>query len=71
MSAPPPPSKEVTIDYTNWRGERKKRRVRPLTGMQFTKNQYHPEPQWLFQAVDLEDGNKVKLFAMRGLHGWE
>lgn len=61
-------SKEVVIDYTNWRGERRLRKIRPLTGMQFTKTRWHPEQQWLVQAVD-EDGT-VKMFAMKDIHSW-
>jgi hypothetical protein len=63
-------SKQIIIDYTNWRGERRERTIRPLHGgLNHTKNQYHQEPQWLLQAVDVEDG-KVKTFAMAGIHGW-
>lgn len=62
--------KRVKIDYTNWRGERGERFIRPLhNGIQFSHNQYHPEPQWLLQAVDEGDG-KVKTFAMSGIHKW-
>jgi predicted DNA-binding transcriptional regulator YafY len=64
-------TKRVEIDYTNWKGERRTRIVRPIHGgMQHSHNQYHPKSQWLFQAVDEETG-KVKTFAMAGLHSWK
>jgi predicted DNA-binding transcriptional regulator YafY len=63
-------SKRVKIDYTNWRGERSERFIRPLQGgFHFTVNQWHREPQWLVQAVDEKDG-KVKTFAMNNIHKW-
>ena len=62
--------KHVKIEYTDWRGERRERIIRPLhNGISHTKNQFHPEPQWLLTAVDVEDG-KVKTFAMSGIHSW-
>jgi predicted DNA-binding transcriptional regulator YafY len=62
--------KTVVIDYTNWRGDRREREIRPLSsGLQFTKNQWHPDPQWLLQAVDVESGS-VRTFAMRNIHSW-
>jgi hypothetical protein len=60
----------VEIDYTNHRGERRVRRVQPLSdGLQFTSNEYHPEPQWLMFAVDPET-DRVKTFAMQNIHSW-
>jgi predicted DNA-binding transcriptional regulator YafY len=62
--------KTVIIDYTNWRGERRERQIRPLAnGLQFTKNQWHPDPQWLLQAVDVESAG-VRTFAMKNIHSW-
>lgn len=61
-------TKEVTIDYTNWRGERRMRKIRPLT-FAHDKNQYHPTPCYMLRAIDLEDGT-VKTFAMAGVHQW-
>lgn len=71
MSTTDDPTKPVTIDYTNWRGERRKRQIVPQDRtMKFGKTEWHPIPGWLFRALDCEDG-KMKWFAMSGVHGWE
>jgi predicted DNA-binding transcriptional regulator YafY len=60
--------KRVTIDYTNWRGERSIRDIMPL-GMAFSRNQWHPEPQWLVYAYDIEK-KETRAFAMLKIHSW-
>lgn len=62
---------EVLIDYTNWRGERAKRRIYP-TRLVFEANQWHPKPQWLIEAYDMEKGVKgeKRLFALASIHSW-
>lgn len=63
-------NKLVLIDYTNWRGERRTRRIRPTeNGLRFTKNQFHPTPQWLLTAIDDETG-QMRTFAMANIHSW-
>lgn len=62
------PRKEVLIDYTNWRGERSTRRIIPLS-IAFENNEWHPESQWLLEAVDVEKGD-VRTFAMQNIHCW-
>jgi hypothetical protein len=62
------PKQEVMIDYTNWRGERAMRRIRPLS-VAFENNEYHPETQWLLEAVDLETMSE-RTFAMANIHSW-
>lgn len=58
------------IDYTNWRGERATRTIHPIAGtLRFESNEWHPEPQWLFDATDVDTG-KVRTFAMLGIHSW-
>lgn len=59
----------VVIDYTNWRAERRTRRIIPTGKVEFTKTDYHPFPQWFLEAVDPED-NKTKMFAMADIHSW-
>ncbi len=60
----------VMIDYTNWRGERAVRHVLPLD-MEFAANEWHPEPQWLLKALDLERGDGIeRTFAMTQIHSW-
>jgi len=60
---------DVEIDYTNWRGERKVRRIRPLKFM-FGANQWHPKPTWLCWAMDLES-REFRYFALEGVHAWK
>ncbi len=62
------PEAIVYVDYTNWRGERKIRKIQPIS-LEFTSNQFHPEPQWLIQALDI-DSTKVKWFSMKNIHNW-
>ena len=58
----------ATIDYTNWRGERRQRRIVPC-GIIFSSNKWHPEPQWLLLAKDEGDAT-IKTFAMVNIHTW-
>lgn len=60
--------KEVWIDYTNYRGERAWRRIEPL-GVFFVNSEWHPETQWVMQAVDREKG-AVREFAIASIHEW-
>lgn len=61
---------EIWIDYTNWRGERRIRRVRPQK-LSFTSNEWHSETQWMLFAFDLEaDDEPVKTFTMADIHRW-
>ena len=59
---------EVVIYYTNWRGERGPRRIRPIS-ISFEKNEWHPVTQWLLTAVDVEKG-EIRTFALRNIQGW-
>lgn len=60
--------KEVVLDYTNWRGERKTYRVRPLH-LSFEANEWHKEVQWLLYAI-VVDSNAMRTFALANLHSW-
>ena len=61
-------SNAVEIDYTNYRGERAKRLIRPMS-ICFAANEYHPTVQWLIEAVDLEK-DAIRTFAMTQIHSW-
>lgn len=63
------PRKAVVIDYMNWRGERRERTIIPL-GIAFENNEWHPETQWVLNAVDLESG-KLRCFALRDIFSWK
>lgn len=58
----------VTLDYTNYRGERRKRRVTPH-GMYWGQTDWHPELQWLLIVFD-EETREERHFAMRNIHQW-
>lgn len=59
----------VFIDYTNWKGERRERKVYPLRICFGAFPPYHVEPQWLMRAIDLETGQQ-RHFAMKDIHSW-
>ncbi len=59
---------KVTIDYTNWRKERRMREIIP-TSIAYAETNHHPGMQWLLFAIDVEDG-KTKQFAMKDIHSW-
>lgn len=54
-------------DYTNWKGERRTRRLIPI-GVRFGTTKYHPEPQWLLECWDCEEppDRIAKDFALSG-----
>lgn len=59
----------VVVDYTNWRGDRRSRRILPEE-IAWDTTEWHGEAQWILWAVDQEDGIR-KAFAMAGLHSWQ
>lgn len=63
------PNQEVIIDYTNYRGVRSVRGIRPLR-IVFENNEWHPETQWLLEAEDLGRG-EIRTFAMKNIHSWK
>ena len=62
------PAGPVEIDYTNWAGKRRKRRVTPIT-LFYGRTEYHPEPQWLITAYDAEK-RAERTFAVQSIHSW-
>lgn len=62
------PKREVLIDYTNHRGERSYRRIRPLR-IDYENNEWHQNSQWLLLADDLDKG-EPRTFALGGIHQW-
>jgi predicted DNA-binding transcriptional regulator YafY len=62
------PKEEVLIDYTNWRGERRWRRIRPLR-VAFENSEWHHDTQWILHAVDVEMA-AMREFAMKDIHAW-
>lgn len=62
----------IVIDYTNWRGERRRRQVKPVRFF-YGEVSWHPGPQWLMDAIDLDrtDDDRLRTFALSGIHGWK
>lgn len=63
----------VCIDYTNYKGKRRSRRIKPeeFSGrflLRFGTTPFHKEPQWLLEAIDVEKGPRT--FAMKDIHSW-
>lgn len=64
--------KSLWIDYTNYRGERSWREIQPVpdrSPMWYGHTQYHPEDQWLLDAVDVDKG-QLRTFAVKDIHQW-
>lgn len=60
--------KQVTILYTNYRGETATRLILPEK-IWFGSTEWHPEPQWFLEALDIEK-QAVRSFAMRDIQIW-
>lgn len=60
---------DVEIDYTNHRGERSTRRVRPFK-LTWGLSPWHPGKQWILLAHDLEKKSD-REFAMNNIHSWK
>lgn len=58
----------VRILYTNYRGETDFRRILPQQ-IHFGSTEWHPEPQWLLDAVDVEKG-AGRSFALKDIRAW-
>ena len=48
--------------YTNWKGETKPRKVKPIE-VWFGESPWHPGFQWFLKAKD--ENNKIKDFALK------
>ncbi|MEG9503908.1 MAG: hypothetical protein MIN69_18950 [Methylorubrum extorquens] len=65
----------VPILYRNWRGLTAVRQIIPQTKegygshTWFGATDWHPAPQWLLHAVDVEKG-EARDFAMAGVKAW-
>jgi predicted DNA-binding transcriptional regulator YafY len=59
----------VEIDYTNWKGSRGQRTIRPISII-FNNSLWHPEPQWLLRALDIKK-DAIRYFALKDVHGWK
>lgn len=62
------PEEVVVIRYTNYRGETAVRRIVPIA-IRFGSTQWHPSPQWLLEAFDL-DRDAQRSFAVKDVLEW-
>ena len=61
----------LLIDFTNYKGERRERKVRPLRrALWFGVTKHHPECQWFLHAWDLEK-NEERDFPIKNMHAWK
>jgi len=61
-------TREVWIDYTNYRGERAWRHIDPIR-VALENSEFHPETQWVLYAIDVEK-HAERTFAMKDIHEW-
>lgn len=57
---------DIAFDYVNWRGERALRRASGPYSIRYGSSRYHPEPQFLLSATDLERG-QPREYALRDM----
>ena len=60
--------KVVHIVYTNYKGETGVRKILPKE-LKFGSSDYHPEPQWLLTAFDV-DKQAERTFAVKDIKAW-
>jgi predicted DNA-binding transcriptional regulator YafY len=59
------PGQIIRFTYTNWQGVVAERKAQVIS-LVYEGTEWHPEPQWLLQAFDVEK-NAVRLFALRDM----
>jgi hypothetical protein len=58
----------IKIVYTNYKGETSIRSLIPEK-IYFGSNEWHKEPQWLIEALDI-DKNANRTFAVKDIRAW-
>ncbi|MBD9390170.1 hypothetical protein IB237_23495 [Agrobacterium sp. AGB01] len=58
-----PAGEPLELPYKNWRGEISTRKIQPIR-IEFGSTEWHPEPQWLLVATDVEK-NAERSFALK------
>lgn len=53
------------VMYTNWKGRTSERLITPIY-MYWGETEYHPEPQWLLEAIDVNKG-EIRHFALKDM----
>lgn len=57
----------LSVDFTNWKGDRRRRRLIPVE-LWFGSTNWHPKPQYLMKCMDADDNNAVKDFPLALFH---
>lgn len=59
---------KLNVDYTNHRGERRRRNLIPLT-LEFGSTNWHPQPQYFLVCVDTEKTTgEARHYPLSGFH---
>lgn len=58
----------VIIDYLNWKGERRLRKITPIR-IFYGKTPYHPQEGWMMDAWD-EEKQAMRTFSMACIYKW-
>lgn len=58
----------VKIIYRNWKGITSERNILPER-IWWGSTEWHPEPQWMMRALDL-DKSEIRNFAMQDVLSW-
>ncbi len=59
------PGQTIIFGYRNWQGKIGVRTARVIR-LTYGATEWHPEPQWLLEAFDIEK-NAVRAFALRDM----
>lgn len=57
----------MSVEYTNYKGERRRRKFLPLGSVEFGSNNWHPEPHYYMKVLDV-DINEVRDCPLSGFH---
>jgi hypothetical protein len=61
-------TRAVKIVYTNYKGITAERCIVPIS-VEFGSSPWHPEPQWLLKAMDM-DKQQERSFAIKDIRSW-
>ena len=62
-------NKKIKILYTNWKNETRYRIIEPIS-IEFKSTEWHPDKQWILNAVDLEK-QEQRAFAIKDIKEWQ
>lgn len=57
----------MSVEFTNWKGERRRREFLPLGKVEFGSNNWHPQPHYYMECLDVET-NILRLCPLSGFH---